>query len=58
MQAGFDRNHCLACGGVTKADGTPTVPTCALEVGAVYDGVGCELIAGPDLPHPATPWED
>lgn len=59
MQSGFDRAQCLACSGYTKTDGTPTVPTCALEVGATYDGVGKELIADPtSAPWPAKPWED
>ncbi len=32
-------------------DGTPTVPTSALEAeGAAYDGPGKELVADPDSP--------
>ena len=47
----FDTYQCFSCGGYTKLDGTPTVPTSAVEVeGATYDGPGKELIADPDRP--------
>jgi len=47
----FDSYQCFSCGGYTNMDGTPTVPTSALEVeGATYDGPGAELIADPDNP--------
>lgn len=48
---GFDSYQCLGCGGYSNLDGTPTVPTSALEVeGATYDGPGKELIADPTTP--------
>ena len=40
----FNTYQCFECGGYTHMDGTPTVPTSALEVGATYDGPGKELI--------------
>ena len=47
----FDTYQCLECGGYSNMDGTPTVPTSALEVeGATYDGPGKELVADPDNP--------
>ena len=48
---GFDSYQCLECGGYSKLDGTPTVPTSALEVeGATYEGPGKELVNDPDNP--------
>ena len=47
----FDTFQCFACGGYTNMDGTPTVPTSAIEVeGATYDGPGADLLATPDPP--------
>lgn len=49
--AAFDTFQCFSCGGYTNFDGTPTVPTSALEVeGATYEGPGAELIADPTNP--------
>lgn len=51
LGAGFDGYQCFSCGGHLKMDGSPTVPTSALEVeGATYSGPGAELIADPDSP--------
>lgn len=48
---GFDLIQCFSCGGHFNMDGTPTVPTSALDPpGATYDGPGKELIADPDNP--------
>ena len=47
----FDSFQCFACGGYTNRDGTPTVPTSAVETeDATYDGPGAELIADPYNP--------
>ena len=47
----FDTYQCLECGGYSKMDGTPTVPTSAVESeGATYDGPGAHLLAGEDPP--------
>lgn len=46
----FNTYQCFECGGYTHMDGTPTVPTSALEVGSTYDGPGKELIDDPDNP--------
>lgn len=55
----FDRASCGICGGVTRADGLPSVPTSALEIGGNWDGPGKELVASPDTaPWPARPWEE
>lgn len=52
---GFDTYQCFSCGGYTNWDGTPTVPTCAVEVeGAVYEGPGKHLLEGSDPPVQAT----
>lgn len=51
----FDTYQCFACGGYSNMDGTPTVPTSAVEVeGATYDGPGKELLEGPEPPVQAT----
>ena len=51
LGAGFDGYQCFSCGGFCKMDGSPTVPTSALEVeGATYSGPGHELIEDPDNP--------
>lgn len=48
---GFDDYQCLECGGRTKLDGTPTVPTSALETEtATYEGPGADLIEDPEKP--------
>jgi hypothetical protein len=47
---GFNTYQCFDCGGHTKMDGSPTVPTSALDVNATYDGPGKELIDNPDSP--------
>lgn len=47
----FDSYQCFECGGYSNLDGTPTVPTSAIEEeGATYDGPGKELIADPNNP--------
>jgi hypothetical protein len=58
---GFDSIQCLECGGHFKLDGTPTVPTSALEVGGTYNGPGADLIEAPaepagDQPARARDW--
>ena len=51
LGAGFDGFQCFSCGGFLNMDGTPTVPTSALETeSSSYDGVGHELIDDPDNP--------
>ena len=48
---GFDLIQCFECGGHFNMDGTPTVPTSAIEnEGATYEGPGKELLADPDNP--------
>lgn len=45
----FDSYQCLECGGYTKMDGSPTVPTSALETeGSTYHGPGDHLINDPE----------
>jgi hypothetical protein len=52
---GFDTYQCLECGGYSNLDGSPTVPTSAIETeSSTYDGPGRELISDPDkLPFKA-----
>ena len=47
---GFDTYQCLECGGHSKLDGSPTVPTSALASDGVYHGPGAELVDDPDNP--------
>ena len=47
----FDSYQCFSCGGYTNMDGTPTVPTSALETEqSVYAGPGADLIDDPENP--------
>jgi hypothetical protein len=47
----FDTYQCLECGGHSYLDGSPTVPTSALETeSSTYDGPGAEMIADPNNP--------
>ena len=41
----FNTFQCMNCGGHSHMDGTPTVPTSALEIGATFEGPGAELVA-------------
>jgi hypothetical protein len=51
LGAGFDSYQCFSCGGHLKLDGTPTVPTSAVETASsTYDGPGAELVEDPDNP--------
>jgi hypothetical protein len=51
LGGGFDGYQCFSCGGHMKMDGSPTVPTSALETEqSVYSGPGEELIADPTQP--------
>lgn len=51
LGAGFDGYQCFSCGGHLKMDGSPTVPSSAVETASsTYDGVGKELIDDPDNP--------
>lgn len=51
LGAQFDTYQCFSCGGHCNLDGTPTVPTSALETeSSTYEGPGDELIADPDNP--------
>lgn len=47
----FNTYQCGDCGGYSNFDGTPTVPTSAVEFEtSTYDGPGKELIENPDNP--------
>lgn len=46
----FSTYQCMACGGYSHMDGTPTVPTSGLEVGGTYSGPGAEMIEDPSIP--------
>lgn len=49
--AGFDGFQCFSCGGHMTMDGSPTVPTSAVETEhSTYEGPGAELIETPDPP--------
>ena len=49
--AGFDTIQCFSCAGTFYPDGTPTVPTSAVEEeSSTYDGPGADLIDNPDSP--------
>ena len=51
LGAGFDLLQCFSCGAHMNMDGSPAVPTSALDPpGATYSGPGHELIADPDNP--------
>lgn len=52
--AGFDGYQCFSCGGHMKMDGSPTVPSSAINSeGATYDGPGKELLEGDNPPTQA-----
>ena len=53
LGAGFDGYQCFSCGGFCHMDGSPTVPTSALETeqAVLLDGIpGQALIDDPDNP--------